>query len=199
MTVRVFKGEIVQHARLYAGDAFACYIHPIFSELGLNPVSAVITSGSSSAGAAIAVPSQNYKIDSHSYDFTEIEKSLLKTAAGKLLNELTNRFLRQIVYLIHHRRRVTVMYYRRKGPAFANLILKAMKNPDIKIPSAIDGVSLQDALRGLRDVLIMEGNADLKSAIEKHGNWVISLSENITSVDQLLERLENSSERYEAN
>ncbi len=217
MTVRVFEGEVVQHAKIYSGDAFACYITPVFNELGLSLTGSVISSGSSSAGAAIAIPSPamsakpipaipildkpqspasapSYNASSTVFHFTEVEKALLKTSAGKLLNNLATRFLKQIVYLVHHRRRVTVMYYRRKGPAFANLILKAMQDPAVRIPANIEGISLQNTLRGLRDVLMMEGSSDLKAAIEQHGDWIISLSENINSVEQLLERLEDFGE-----
>jgi hypothetical protein len=113
-----------------------------------------------------------------------IRAPLEKTHAGRRLLTLVPH-MPEIISLVRHRRRVTVVWHRNKGPAFAAAFLRSLSEPNRAVPTEIGEIPRSTALIHLRDVLLHEGSHSLKAWLHNHGDFVIRLAEQCSTIADL--------------
>ena len=171
------------------GDGVEAYIVPVFHALNLDPATAVIPPGSPSSGATVEAPEMEVMRGSWAaaeHAMRELEAAAKNTPAGRRLLALLSAHYPAIAHLVHHRRRVTVVWHRNRGPAFAAAILQALRRPDAPMPTELSGVRLVDAARKFGSVLEMEGSPGLAAAVRAETDLLLHLAERATSVPELL-------------
>jgi hypothetical protein len=175
------------------GDGYACFIYPVFNVLGLDPATAVIAGGVPSSGVALPEPEteveDNVLWADKELAMREVQAAIEREPLGALLNGLISEHYPQISHLVHRRRRVTVVWHRNGGPAFAAAFMKALAEPSGQLPTEVGGVRLVEALARFRDVLIREGDESLRHDLSLHGDWLLQLAERASSIPELVRAL----------
>ena len=93
---------------------------------------------------------------------------------------------------MHEHRRVKVAWHRAQGPAFATAMLRAQQRGDGVLPKEINGIALTESLRRMREVLLREGDEELRGAVLAHGDDIVALAEHASSIPALLSALEQA-------
>lgn len=176
------------------GKGWAVFIRPALDALGAQLATTLkIGPGSGSEGPTVQVPGivagGAFERRPPAFDAAVVaraERRLRATERGSRYGELARLHVDEIRRLVHHRRRVTVTWYRNRGPAFASALLGASKEPGWPIPTEIEGVALTTALAAMRNVLHAEASPALRAAIDAHGATILALVAAATSVDDLL-------------
>lgn len=180
-------GRVVRE-KLPLGNGAAAYIRPVFSAMGLSESAGVIPPGSPSAGAVVQVPAVATGPVWRAPEaeaLADLETLLEQSEEGRRLLTVAERHYEQLSRLVHHRRRVMVAWHRARGPAFVAALLEACRNGDGTLPREIDGVRLVDTVARMRSVLIMEGDDDLRRAIDEHGERIAWLATRASSIAEL--------------
>jgi hypothetical protein len=177
-----------QIVELPNGRGVAGYIRAVFHAMGLNEATGVVPPGTATAGAAMALDEARFEAP-EAAALADLEKALVRTPAGQRLLLLWERFGEELAHLVHHRRRVLVVWHRAQGPGHAAAFMRALGTPDGRLSQDVAGVRLADFLRRLRDVLLREGDADLRRAIGDHGAFILALAERATSIPDLMKAL----------
>jgi hypothetical protein len=174
---------------IHVGRAHAVFIQAAFARLG-----AALAPASPSAGEAVVVPGMRVaRGPFHGIDRAALERArtlVEESDIGARFLAIGRRHFDEARWLVHHRRRVTVAWHRMKGPAFVAAIASASGEPDWPIPASIDGVTLADALRTMRNVLMIEGSASLKAAIAEHEKDAFEVARAMMSIGRVIEALD---------
>src|SRR5262249_60155496 len=80
---------------------------------------------------------------------------------------LGQRHKDEIIYLINHCRPVMVVWHRCQGPAWLGTLMGAVRDGHYKLPAAVNGVALHEALERMRMVLSQHGSAGLKESLKR--------------------------------
>ena len=149
--------------------------------------------GQKTSGAPVATPGIAIERGVRdAVDFSGLEEAraaVERSAAGARLSILAHRHFEEVRDLVHHRRRVLVTWHRHHGPGFVNAFIKASSRPGWPVPRDVAGVSLVDALRAMRDVLLAEGTASLRAAIAENEAQILSLAARAASLDDVIRYL----------
>jgi len=165
----------------------AVYIKPIFEHFGLDLSSGMVPPGEPAAGVALSVPGARIGVAPPRWD--DLEARLRALPAGRALLALAERHFAEVRQLVHHTRRVTVVWQRSKAAAFAQLLLGVLDGTRRTVPAAIDGVRAGAAVAAILGALAHTGSPPLQAAIAAHRSWVLDAVDGVTSVDELCERL----------
>jgi hypothetical protein len=164
----------------------------IFIEAALQKLNVeFLPPGQQAAGAVMAAPGiAIQRGPRQTVDWLALERAreaVDLTGEGARLGMLVRRHFEEIRELVHHRRRVMVTWYRHKGPSFVNAFIRASSQPGWPLPAEIDGAELGDALRAMRDVLMVEGSASLRATIAQEGQVILDLATSAESLDEVLQ------------
>jgi hypothetical protein len=168
--VFVFTDKSGKDQAVPLGEALACHIGPVMARLGIriDAASAISSGVPEPADRAFAV---------HEPELAEriaaFEADLGQSSRGRQLRALIRDHGSEIVDLVHHRKRVLSCWHRYQGPAFAALIVDAIRRPGRTIPRAHAGVSLARLLTEMRDILLREGGSSLRASVEENGEWLL--------------------------
>jgi hypothetical protein len=168
------------------GLATLQYAPAAFQALGLT-AAAILAPGTQLSGEAIDVPRPRPMIDLR--DIGSVHRAVQKTEAGRLLVDLTTRHIESVTELVHHRRRVKVVWHRNRGPAFAIAVVECLREPTRPLPAEIAGVRFEEALQRFIDVLKLEGDDSLKRDLERHQSWLAALLKAGQTMDEILASL----------
>jgi hypothetical protein len=177
--------------RLPSGEGTILYIRPVFSKMGLSETDGVIPPGSPAAGPVMT----DVELTPPPQVMRDLAAALSRLPAGRQLIELVRRYGERIAHLVHEHRRVKVAWHRAQGPAFATAALRAHQRGDGVLPKEINGVTLTESLRRMREVLLREGDEQLRDAVLAHGDDIVALSEHASSIPALLSALEQADGR----
>lgn len=145
--------------------------------------------GLTTAGGVVAAPGMAISRGGEPVDRSALHAAWTSLEAGepgRRLGRLIRRHMAEVRDLVHHNRRVMVTWHRHKGPAFVNTVLRNAAQPGWPLPPEIDGVRPVDTLRAMRDVLMAEGSATLRTDIAAHQEHVLDLAHRATSLHGLL-------------
>lgn len=182
--VRVIVDGAEQEIFVPNGRGVASYIRPVFNKMGLSEQTGVVVPATAASGAAPAFDEDRWETP-ESAALDHLEKTLAGTRAGQRLRRLWKRFGEDLAELVHHRRRVLVTWHRAQGPGHAAALLRALTEPGGGLPTEVGGVRLVDSLVRMREVLLREGEADLRQAIAEHGDFILALARRATSIPEL--------------
>lgn len=178
-------------AQLPSGEGAAVYIRPVFHAMGLSETDGVLPPGSPTGGPVLA----NVEFTPPPQVARDLVDALSRAPAGRQLLDLAHRYGERIAELVHEHRRVLVAWHRAQGPAFAAALLRAAQHADGALPREINGVALTESLRRMREVLLREGDEELRGAVLAHGDDLLALAEHATSIPVLLSALEQADAR----
>jgi hypothetical protein len=103
---------------------------------------------------------------------------------------LGQRHRDEIMHLINHCRPVTVAWHRCQGPALLATLMSAVRDGHYRVPAAVKGVALHEALQRMRAVLRQHGSADLKESLGRpDADAVIEAYRDCTDLNEAIERL----------
>jgi hypothetical protein len=145
------------------------------------------------AGESIIVPGDEVTIAPASVQqinarIDRLEEQLDRTPSGRRLTELVRKHAEEVMGLVHERRKVLVAWHRSQGPAFANLFVRAITEPDGDLPREINGTTLQAARERMCEVLMAEGSSALRKTLEANRELVRELVDSSRSINELVER-----------
>jgi hypothetical protein len=118
-----------------------------------------------------------------------LEHRLRSTEEGRRVIELYDLHHREIVELINHERAVTVVWHRKKGPAWLAAFARSLKHAGYMIPREVEGVSRIDALASLADTFTRSASPELQEAIDLHAADILRLASECDTVEALLKAL----------
>jgi hypothetical protein len=163
------------------------YSHAAFQVLGLSPAS-ILAPGVPLRGNRVdEVPRPRPLVDLR--DAGVARRAAQETEGGRRLLELVRRHMEAVTELVHHRRRVKLVWHRNHGPAFAKMCVDALREPSRSLPDGIAGVTLEEALGRFIDVLTLESQGQLKRDLEDHGPWLCTLARPGQTIAELLASL----------
>jgi hypothetical protein len=189
-----------EKVELLTGDGLAVYIEASLQAIGLTPA-AIIPPGIPLAGEAVLAPGSPITVDVD-YEGQAIQAleamraPLAETRSGQRLLTLVPH-MPEIINLVRHRRRVTVVWHRNKGPAFAVAFLRSLSETHRAVPVQIGEIPRSTGLTRLRDVLLQEGSESLKEWLHSHSDWMINLATQCSTIVDLYGALAQDSESTE--
>ncbi len=116
-------------------------------------------------------------------------RGLKESGTGRLALAFFNRHGHEINRLLETNRQVKVSWHRYQGPAFTAHAIKSAREPDHRIPAAIEGVASANLLLRMSVVLQEEGSAELAAAVAEQTVPLLNLIDGCDSVQALLERV----------
>lgn len=108
---------------------------------------------------------------------------------GRWLTELVRTHAEEVMNLVHHNRKVMVAWHRSRGPAFANLYLKALMDPDKDLPREVKGTTLPAVRERMYQVLMSAGSPLLRETLETKRDLIAELLDSSRSMNELVEKI----------
>jgi hypothetical protein len=175
-----FRAEGHGEVEVLTGRGEACHIAPVFSKLGLDPNTGIVVGSKKSAGKMLAVPGALSSSEG------KMEQELGRSETGRELIAGVRGSEAEVRDLIDHRRRVTLVWHRHKGPAFVATAINRAREGRTDIPLEVAGVRAVDLVRAMLDVLGGEGSAALRETVERRRALLIELVENCADLEEVV-------------
>ena len=172
--------------KLPNGLAKVQYAPAAFQALGLTSAS-ILAPGVPLRGTTVEVQAPTALLDMR--EVAVVRRAVQETESGQRLLEIVTRNLESVTELVHHRRRVKLVWHRNHGPAFAKMFIEAFREPTRPLPEKVAGVTFRKAFERFIDVLKLEGDARLKRDLERDGNWLVELAGSERTVGELIASL----------
>lgn len=103
---------------------------------------------------------------------------------------LAERHSQEIIDLVNRRRPVLVTWRRAHGPALLAALMIAVRDGHHRLPAAVQGVSLHEALERMRLVLAQHGSPELQALMRSEVAAIVAdVLKASTRVDELISRL----------
>ncbi|MDQ3691219.1 MAG: hypothetical protein M3406_14535 [Chloroflexota bacterium] len=176
----VVDGSEIRSQAVPLGESRACHIGPVMSRLGIRIDPSTAPSAATEPPAVrVGFGTRDERLANR---IAAMERQLTASRGGQMLRSIVRDHGLEMVDLVHHRRRVTAVWHRHEGPAFAVLAVEAIRDPERPIPAEHRGVTLAALITAMSNVLLAEGSAALRAAVQQNREWVL---EWISSSDRL--------------
>jgi hypothetical protein len=200
-----------------SASAAACHILPVLDHLGICiPTTTGTSHGSSRAtdgsglaavavgevesgdpaisfagGSAATAPSPVLMpvSDAERDHMFELRDRFRATPQGPELHELFARVRREVGYLVRNCRPVKVAWHRGEGPAFLAHTLNHLRGESASVPAEVAGVTREQLLTRMADVLTAHGSIPLREAIERHRDELLPILCSAGTAEEAIERL----------
>jgi hypothetical protein len=187
--LEAFQGGKLGLGIVPTGFGIACHIGPVLQEMGVR----IDPSTEPTAGESMIVPGDEITVAPASVQqinarIDSLEEQLAQTPSGRRLTELVRKHAEEVMGLVHERRKVLVAWHRSQGPAFANLFVRAITDPDGDLPREVNGTTLQAARERMCEVLMAEGSSALRETLTANRELVRQLVDSSRSINELVER-----------
>jgi|GEM_PF-547577 len=129
--------------------------------------------------------------------FFEEDESLLdkyiailnKSANGRAVVEVIKRHQDEVLHLVNTNRPTMVCWQRNEGPSFLQAYNDLGTHPDKEIPKEINGVTLEEMLTNMAEVLKENGSEGLKQDIETYQPMVTAYLPGLSTLNNILEQI----------
>ncbi len=182
-------GRLYSKQEVTSEPSAGSYIKPLFTHFGL-PDNALVAPGAPQFGELLGVPDVAIGVPPPSW--SSVEARLGGSSGGRRVLALSRRHLEEVRQLVHHNRRVMVVWHRSKAAAFAAILVGIFEGTRRTLPLEVDGTRAHEALSALLQVLEGTGSAPLRTAIAQHRSWVLDVICDATSLPEMLERIERA-------
>jgi len=170
--------------------AYACHIHPVFEALQLDIDDDVFPNAGPPPKANSTLLDTPATVDGGQPDpVRAVRDGFLGSEQGHRFLALYQQHRNELVHLVNNSRRVTVVWHRNKGPAYLNRIIHALRDPDMKIPREIDGVSRETLIRNMAQVLDERGSDAMKELVANHLDEALAYARRFDSVREFVDLL----------
>lgn len=169
--------------------AYCCNIEPVVTHLGVSikptpgptsPTSAIVGGAPVAAHADVGLGERL-----HAW-----EARVLATRLGPRLLGLVRTHAAEVHALVTGARRVTIAWHRHHGSAFAAGFARALRDPDGRLPTDVEGVPLGSMLAAMAAALSQHGSAALRADLEAHQTWLLAVFDGCDRLDDALLRLD---------
>lgn len=117
--------------------------------------------------------------------FSSLADRLNMTERGRELLTLVRLHRLEVTELINHRRPVTVAWHRSQGPAYMAALMRSAREPAYRVPATLNGVSREEVVERMREVLLQHGSERLRAAIQANADRLIRLWLECSTLDEL--------------
>lgn len=111
---------------------------------------------------------------------------------GRQLLQLMRSHRDEILFLVNHRRRVTVTWRRCHGPAWLAALGRSAAEPTYRMPNSIEGIERSEAVRYIADALEAHASPALAAAIAEYRPTLGPALSECESADDLVRRWEET-------
>lgn len=177
---------LLYSADLVPNKSLCSHIHPVLDVLRVtpitqqHPVSNPAQTTGANVSAILGLPDRT----------VALRERFVATEDGRRIAALIERHGEEVVRLVNHCRRVTIAWHRNQGPAFANRVLANARDPEVRIPCEIAGVSREQLLLAMHDVLMRHGSLELREALDAHAEEALGRARACDSLEDAVGALE---------
>jgi hypothetical protein len=174
---------------------YACPIGPVLKALDIDIPSAL--PATPTAGPAMlavpplpAPPAEPAVVEDELARLREAERRLAETPLGRELIELGYRHAPEVERLVHHHRRVTLVWHRNRGPAWTAHLINASREDDYEIPAEVGGITRVELLERMRAAFETYGSEELRADLDRWAEPLIAAAA-VGGVAELIGRIED--------
>jgi hypothetical protein len=175
---------------------FACPIGPVLKALDIDIPSAL--PAAPHAGAALLpVPpppeaaAEPPVIEDELGSLRQAVRRLAETPLGRDLLAIGYRHAPEVEWLVHHHRRVTLVWHRSRGPAWTAHLINASREDDYEIPAEVGGISRADLLERMRAALYRHGSEALRADLDRWAEPLVAAATAAVGVAELIAQIED--------
>ena len=168
--------------------SLCCHIHPVLDALQVTPITRAVPVHDNAAAVGMAAEVQAL-IDGRHNQTSRLRERFFALPEAPRFVALIDEHRQEVVDLVNHNRRVTVAWHRNQGPAFLNRAMNNARDPEMKIPGEIEGITPEVLLRSMGQVLAAHGTPALRAVIESHRDEVLAYAADCDGLHELVERL----------
>jgi hypothetical protein len=175
-------------AALTPDKSLNSHIHPVLDALQVTPITTAnpVHDNAAAVGMIGNVP---VLVDGRPSQALALRDRLLQSPEGPRIAALIEAHRQEVVHLVNHNRRVTVVWHRHQGPAFLNRAIHNARDPEQTIPREIQGITGAMLLASMGNVLAEQGSPALRDAIGQYREEVLALAEGCDNLHELVDRL----------
>ncbi len=119
-----------------------------------------------------------------------LERALRRSATGAKLAAVIEVHVEEVIGLVNQNRRVGVVWQRNQGPAFVRAIVDSGFEENVKIPAWVNGITLEELLLRMADVLQRHGSPGLRHAIADQSFDLLCWARGCASLQELFQAFE---------
>ncbi|MER0171834.1 MAG: hypothetical protein DU489_14790 [Nitrosomonas sp.] len=179
---------------LYAVDsanparALASHIHPVMAYLSITP----ITTANPPVGPAGQTLNDVEGIFTGINHTTEVRERFLNTHKGAEIYQQILDHRQEVVALVNHRRPVTVAWHRSRGPTFLAHFVNNARNPAHVIPFEVEGITRDQMIRRMVEVLTQHGSESLQQVIRHYVDEVMGFINSFDNLHEFVKQFEDA-------
>jgi hypothetical protein len=169
-----------------------CPIGKVLDSLGIeivNNMQGTVTT----AGPVMEVPDEVVRecerVMALERTLQSLELEIRRKAVGREVVDKIGKHRPEAARLVERNRAVKVAWHRGQGPAYAAHCLHSFQDRGYEIPSQVNGVTPQELVRRMAQVLKTYGSEGLQSDIREYEQLALEWIEGCNSVWQLVDRL----------
>ena len=173
---------------------FACPIGPVLTALEIA-IPSDVPAATHAGPALLPVPPRPEPpapppvVEDELERLREAERRLAETPLGRDLLALGYRHAPEVERLVHHDRRVTLVWHRNRGPAWTAHLINASREDDYEIPAEVGGVSRTELLERMHEALYKHGGEALRADLDRWAEPLIAAAVTADGVAELLARI----------
>ncbi len=171
------------------GHGIACPIEDVLAALNISIPLGSLNTSFGPLPIAVAEPQLVAEQPDSTTLITYLQARLSETPHGQALLHLASQHGSEILNLVNNNRAVTVTWHRKQGPAFLAALGRSAKHAVYEVPDSIEGVSRQQLVMSMADVLAEHGSLALKSLIDRYTLPLLQLFQRADTVDDMLREL----------
>jgi hypothetical protein len=120
------------------------------------------------------------------------EDQLKVTPFGREVLKIVQSHMDEVMYLINKNRPTMVCWQRHHGPKFIRSVVNSGFEEDTEFVKEIEGVTIEEILLNMAEVLQDNGSPELKNTIGKYAALVLRMARETNSLHEVIQRINNT-------
>jgi hypothetical protein len=120
------------------------------------------------------------------------EDQLKVTPFGREVLKIVQSHMDEVMYLINKNRPTMVCWQRHHGPKFIRSVVNSGFEKDTEFVKEIEGVTIEEILLNMAEVLQDNGSPELKNTIGKYAALVLRMARETNSLHEVIQRINNT-------
>ncbi|MDB4584180.1 hypothetical protein N9164_13580 [Draconibacterium sp.] len=119
------------------------------------------------------------------------EDQLKVTPFGREVLKVVRAHMDEVMYLINKNRPTMVCWQRHHGPKFIRSVVNSGFEEDAEFVKEVDGITMEEIMLNMAEVLQDNGSQELKSTIGKYARLVLRMARETSSLREVIHRINN--------